>query len=108
MGGDTRIIGAMIAFRDYARSFLGKLATSGWRNFYAWGLGTMCLLATKFALLDAPRENIQLDQGYYTFLLGCMTLFVATFITRAVEKDRERRHAPTFPGGGLVNREAIT
>lgn len=96
-----------VPFRDYARNLLGRIASSGWRPYFGWGLGTMCLLAVKFALLDAPRAGIALDGAYYTFVLGCLSLFVATFITRAVEKDRERRAGYVSPTGGLQNNQAL-
>lgn len=97
-----------ISFRDYARNLLGRLASSGWRPYFGWGLGTMCLLAVKFAALDAPAQGIHLDGAYYTFVLGLLGAFLATFVTREVGKYLERGpRAEPAPGGGMVNPAAL-
>lgn len=90
---------------NYLRGLLGRLGQGGWRPYWGWGLGTMLLLAVKFALLDAPSRGITLDGSYYNFLLGVLGIFVATFVTREVGKHLERTHAS--PSGGLVNNQAI-
>lgn len=94
-----------LALTNYARNLLGRLGQSGWRPYWGWGLGTMLLLAVKFALLDAPMRGIVLPESYYNFLLAALGVFVATFVTREVGKHLERQ--TPAPGGGLVNNEAI-
>lgn len=99
---------------NYLRGLLARLGQGGWRPFFGWGLGLMCLMSVKFALIDAPRQGVQLDPGYYNFLLGVLGIFVATFITREVGKHLERKgpppaHVPSpSPSGGLVNQAAIS
>lgn len=94
-----------LSITNYLRNLLGRLGQSGWRPYFGWGLGTVCLLSVKFALLDAPRAGIELDGAYYNFVLGVLGIFVATFLTREVGKHLERQ--TPAPGGGLVNPAAL-
>lgn len=94
---------------NYARGLAARLGQGGWRPYWGWGLGTILLLAVKFALIDAPKLQIALPSEYYNFLLGVLGIFVATFITREVGKHLERT-APPRPAhedGGLVNNGAL-
>lgn len=94
---------------NYARGLAARLGQGGWRPYWGWGLGTILLLAVKFALIDAPKLQIALASEYYNFLLGVLGIFVATFITREVGKHLERT-APPRPAhedGGLVNNGAL-
>ena len=92
---------------NYARNLFARLGQSGWRPYWGWGLGTMLLLAVKFALLDAPMHGIELDERYYNFVLAVLGIFVATFITREVGKHLERTNPPS-PTGGIINNAAIS
>lgn len=97
-----------LALRDYGRNLLGKLATSGWRPYVGWGGGFLCYQLIYFAAVTVPREHLQVDPQFYWFILGVVSLYVSTFITRGVEKymDRGPRMEPA-PGGGLVNNTAL-
>jgi len=88
---------------------LGKFGQGGWRPYWGWGLGSILLIAIKFALYDAPKSGIVLDANYYNFLLGALGIFVATFITREVGKhlERQAQQQAQVPGGGLVNNGAL-
>lgn len=90
-----------IALLNRTSRILGKFGQGGWRPYWGWGLGSILLLAIKFALYDAPLRGIALDSNYYNFLLGALGIFVATFITREVGKHLERQ--AQMPGGGLIN-----
>jgi len=99
----------LIAIRDYARNILGRLATSGWRPYVGWGGGFLCYQLVYFAAVTVPREHLTVDPQFYWFILGIVSLYVSTFITRAVEKHVERQmQASPSPTGGLVNNAAIS
>lgn len=91
---------------NYLRGLLARASESGWRRLWGFGGGLLCFKLVYFAAIEVPERGLSVPDGFYVFILGFCSLYVSTFIVRAVEKDRERKqtHSPT---GGLVNNNAI-
>lgn len=91
---------------NYARGLLACVAQSGWRPFWGFGGGFLSLKLVWFAAIDVPTRGLSVPDGFYVFILGFVSLYVSTFIVRAVEKHAERQ-AQASPTGGLVNNVSI-
>ena len=101
-----------LTITNYVRGLFARAATSGWRPFWGWLGGYISLKLVWFAAIDVPERGLSVPDGFYVFILGFVSLYVSTFIVRAVEKQMDRRiPGGAFPNqsptGGLVNNEAI-
>lgn len=78
---------------------LDRFFETGWRRAFGW----LAVLVAYFSYVQAPLAQIEIDYANVNMFLGMAT---AMFVARGAEKFARDRGSP-FPGGGLVNNEAL-